>query len=65
MIGIGPREYALWDAGKRLEPPSYGPGTPCSRFMKCLCGEIFDMHGPEQVVVHVPHITAAQEVQAQ
>jgi hypothetical protein len=20
------RKYALWDAGKRLEPPSYGPG---------------------------------------
>ncbi len=24
----------LWDAGKRLEPPSYGPGEPCSRFRK-------------------------------
>jgi hypothetical protein len=21
------RKYALWDAGKRLEPPNYGPGT--------------------------------------
>jgi hypothetical protein len=26
------RKYALWDAGKRLEPPSYGPGKPCSRY---------------------------------
>ena len=32
------RKYALWDAGKRLEPPSYGP---------------------EAVLVHVPHVTAA------
>jgi hypothetical protein len=53
------RKYALWDAGKRLEPPSYGPGKPCSRFMKCPCGEVFDMHGPEEVLVHVPHINAA------
>ena len=47
------RKYAMWDAGKRLEPPSYGPGKPCSRFMKCPCGEVFDMHGPEAVLVHV------------
>ena len=58
------RKYAMWDAGKRLEPPSYEPGKPGSRFMKCPCGEIFDMHGPEQVVVHVPHITAAPLVLA-
>jgi len=53
------RKYALWDAGKRLEPPSHGPGKPCSRFMKCPCGEVFDMHGPEAVLVHAPHISAA------
>jgi hypothetical protein len=53
------RKYALWNAGKRLEPPSYGPGKPAHRFRKCPCGEVFDMHGPEQVWVHVPHITAA------
>jgi hypothetical protein len=29
------RKYALWDAGKRLEPPSHGPGKPCSRFRRC------------------------------
>jgi hypothetical protein len=51
------RKYALWDAGKRLEPPNHGPGKRCSRFMKCPCGEVFDMHGPEAVLVHVPHIT--------
>jgi hypothetical protein len=59
------RKYALWDAGKRLEPPSYGPGKPCSRLRKCPCGEIFDMHGPEEVFVHLPHITATEAVQAQ
>jgi hypothetical protein len=58
------RKYALWNAGKKLEPPSYGPGKPCSRFRRCPCGEIFDMHGPSEVLVHVPHITAAESVQA-
>jgi hypothetical protein len=53
------RKYALWDAGKRLEPPSYGSGKPCSRFMQCPCGEIFDKRGPEEVVRHVLHISAA------
>ena len=52
------RKYALRDAGKRLEPPNYGPGKPCSRFMKCPCGEVFDMRGPEAVLMHVQHITA-------
>jgi hypothetical protein len=28
------RKYALWDAGKKLDPPGYGPGKPCSRFGK-------------------------------
>ena len=59
------RKYALWDAGKRLEPPSYRPGKPCSRFRKCPCSEIFDMHGPEEFFVHLPHITATEAVQAQ
>jgi hypothetical protein len=27
--------------------------------VKCPCGEVFDMHGPEEVLVHLPHITAA------
>jgi hypothetical protein len=26
------------------------------------CGEVFDMHGPEEVFLHVPHITAAEAV---
>ena len=25
---------------------------------KCPCGEVFDMHGPDAVLVHVPHIAA-------
>jgi hypothetical protein len=33
---------------------------PCSRFMKCPCGEIFDMRGPEEVVRHVQHISQAE-----
>jgi hypothetical protein len=24
------------------------------------CGKVFDMHGPEAVLVHVPHISAAE-----
>jgi hypothetical protein len=54
------RKYALWDASKRLEPASYGPGKPAHRFRKCPCGEVFDMHSPEAVLVHVPHITAVE-----
>jgi hypothetical protein len=54
------RKYALWDAGRRLEPPSCGSGKPCNRFMKCLCGEVFDMHGPKEVLAHVPHITETE-----
>src|SRR6266478_7248338 len=50
------RKYALWDAGKRLEPLSFGPGKPAHRFRRCLCGEIFDMHLPEAVLAHVPPI---------
>ena len=56
------RKYALWDAGKRLEPLSYGPGKPCGRFRKCPCGEVFDMHGPDAVLVHVPHIAASEAI---
>jgi hypothetical protein len=44
------RKYAMWDAGKRLEPPSYGPGKPAHTFRRCPCGEVFDMHGPEEVL---------------
>jgi hypothetical protein len=28
--------------------------------MKCPCGEVFDMHGPEAVLMHVRHITATE-----
>jgi hypothetical protein len=54
------RKYTLWDAGKRLEPPGYGPGKPADRFRTYPCGEVFDMHGPEAVLMHVPHITATE-----
>jgi hypothetical protein len=55
------RKYALWDAGKKLEPPNYGPGRPASRFRKCPCGEVFDMQDLPAVQIHLPHITAAIE----
>jgi len=58
------RKYALWDACKRLDPPNFGPGKPGSRFMKCCCGEIFDMRGPEEVVWYVPHISQAEASRA-
>jgi hypothetical protein len=55
------RKYALWDAGKRLEPSSHGPGKPRSHFMKCPCGAVFDLHGPEAVLMHVPDNTSASQ----
>src|SRR5882757_9186587 len=58
------RKYALCDAGKKLEPPSYGPGKPCSRFMKCPCGQVFAMYEPAESVLHVPHISAALAAKA-
>jgi hypothetical protein len=32
--------------------------------MKCPCGKVFDMHGAEEVFLHLPHITAAEVLQA-
>lgn len=58
-------KYAMWDVGKKLGPPSYGPGKPAHTFRRCPFGEVFDMHVPEEVSMHVPHITAAEAVQAQ
>jgi hypothetical protein len=54
------RKYALWDAGKRLPPNEWEPGKPYSRFRKCPCGGVFDMHAPEENLVHEPHIGAAE-----
>jgi hypothetical protein len=48
------RKYAMWATGERL--PSQKPSSR----MTCLCGVRFDSHRPEQTLVHVPHITAAQ-----
>jgi hypothetical protein len=55
------RKYALWDAGRRLEAPSHGPGKPAHRFRKCPCGEVFDMR-PDAVLMHVPHITETTSI---
>jgi hypothetical protein len=35
-------------------------GKPYSRLRKCPCGEVFDMHGPDEVFLHVARITAAE-----
>ena len=59
------RKYALWDAGKKLEPPSHGPGKPRSRFRKCPSGEVFDMHRLHENLIHVPHISRAEAVHTQ
>jgi hypothetical protein len=26
------------------------------------CGEVFDMHRPDEVLMHVPHITATETI---
>jgi len=59
------RKYALWDAGKRLPPNEWEAGKPCSYYLKCPCGEIFNSHHLEENLVHVPHITVAKAAQAQ
>ena len=55
------RKYALWDAGKRRPPNEWAPGKPCSIYMKCLCGEVFNSHQLEENLIHIPHITAAHQ----
>jgi hypothetical protein len=42
------RKYALSDAGKRLPPNEWEPGKPCSIYMKCRCGEVFNSHRLEE-----------------
>jgi hypothetical protein len=39
-------------------------GQACASIPECPCGEVFDMHGPQEVFVHVPHITAAERAKA-
>jgi len=40
------------------------PASRTAALRKCPCGEVFDMHGPEEVFLHVPHITTAEAVRA-
>jgi hypothetical protein len=54
------KKCALWDVGKRLEPPSHGPGNPCRKFMRCVCGEVFAMYEQAESALHVPHLSAAR-----
>jgi hypothetical protein len=30
--------------------------------MRCPCGEVFDMHGPEAMVMHVRHMTVTETI---
>jgi hypothetical protein len=39
-----------------LPPNEWEPRKPCSTFMKCLCGEIFNSHRLEENLTHVSHI---------
>jgi hypothetical protein len=55
------QKYALWDAGLRSPPPEWEPGKPCSIWMKCRCGVIFNSHRLDDTVVHVPHLTKAKQ----
>jgi len=57
-------KYALWDSGQRLPPLEWEPGKPCSIWMKCQCGAIFNSHRLDDTVVHVPHLTEAQRASA-
>jgi hypothetical protein len=52
------RKYALFDAGQRPPPAEWEPGKPCSIWMKCRCGELFDSRRLDHTVLHVPHISA-------
>jgi hypothetical protein len=56
------RKYALWDTGERLPPNEWEPGKPCSIYVKCRCGEIFNNHRLEDNLVHVPHISAGRDL---
>jgi hypothetical protein len=54
------RKYAMFDAGLRPPPLEWEPGKPCSIWMKCRCGTIFNSHRLDDTVVHVPHLTEAK-----
>jgi hypothetical protein len=58
---IGPNRNMRCGTPKRLEPSSHGPGKPRGHFMKCPCGAVFDLHGPEAVLMHVPDNTSASQ----
>jgi hypothetical protein len=55
------RKYALFDAGLRPPAPEWEPGKPCSIWMKCRCGVIFNSHQLDDTVVHVSHLNARPE----
>jgi hypothetical protein len=50
------RKYALWDAGERLPPNEWEPGKPCSIYLRCPCGDIFNSHRIEENLVHVTRL---------
>ena len=52
-----------------MPPPSRAGRTrkTCwrpSSFSWSACGDVFDMHGPKEILAHVPRITGAEAVRA-
>ena len=37
-------------------------GQAVQPFHEVSCGEVFDMHRPDEVLMHVPHITATETI---
>ena len=50
------QKRAMWERGELL--PSQKPNSR----MRCACGETFDSHLPAHTLIHVPHITAPQQL---
>jgi hypothetical protein len=55
------RKYAVLDAGQRLPPLEWEPGKPCSIWMKCPCGVIFNSHKPAESYDHRVHLYAVEQ----
>jgi hypothetical protein len=49
------RKYAMWERGEKM--PTQKPNS----LMRCPCGETFDSRLLEHTMIHVPHITKANQ----
>jgi hypothetical protein len=50
------RKYGMWETGERL--PSQWPTS----IMGCARGESFDSHRLKESLIHVPHLSASNEI---